>query len=162
MTVVPISLEAWAVRWRLPPEAMGELRRLYLPWEPPAAPAKGDPEAYAQSLIRLEAAQKGLYLWRNNVGALKDDTGRVVRYGLANDSAALNDKFKSSDLIGIRPFVVQSVHVGKLFGQFVAREVKAPGWDYTGTPRERAQAAFVHLVQANGGDACFATGTGTL
>lgn len=163
MTIpTPISLEAWAVRWRLPPEAMAELRLLYVPHGAPGASASGDPEAYAQSLIRLEAAQKGLYLWRNNVGAFRDDNGRFVRFGLANDSAQLNDKFKSSDLIGLRPLVIQPGHVGKLLGQFVAREVKAPGWTYTATPRERAQAAFVHLVQSNGGDASFTTGPGSL
>ena len=49
-----------------------------------------------------------LVLWRNNTGALRDDTGRQVRYGLAVGSA---------DLIGIL------APSGRMF----ALEVKAPG-----------------------------------
>jgi hypothetical protein len=162
--VTPVSLEAWAIRWGLPPEALAELRTLA---HQAAAPHPDDPppgqsEAWAQSAIRLEAARKGIYLWRNNVGALQDDTGRLVRYGLANDSAPVNKRLKSSDLIGLRPFVIQPEHVGRLFGQFVAREVKEPGWTYRGDDRERAQQTFIHLVQTNGGDAAFATGPGSL
>lgn len=171
--MVPVSLGAWAAKWRVPPEALAELRALS---HAVASPQPGDEpepirtgrggvsasEAWAQSAIRLEAAQKGIYLWRNNVGALKDDTGRLVRYGLANDSAQINKRLKSSDLIGLRPFLIQPEHVGRLFGQFVAREVKEPGWTFRGDDRETAQQTFIHLVQTNGGDAAFATGPGSL
>ena len=119
-------------------------------------------ETTIQDQIRLEASQAGLRLWRNNVGACRDTKGRLIRYGLANDSAAVNRALKSSDLIGIRPVVVTQEHVGRIIGQFVAREVKRSGWEYHGTPREQAQLRFIELVRSLGGDACFATGKGTL
>lgn len=161
--MIPVSVEAWAAKWGVPPEALAELRGVAHGAAPqPGADKSEQSEAWAQSAIRLEAAQKGIYLWRNNNGAFKDDTGRWVRFGLANDSAPVNKRFKSSDLIGLRPFVIQPEHVGRLFGQFVAREVKEPGWTYRGDEREAAQQTFIHLVQTNGGDAAFATGPGSL
>ena len=119
-------------------------------------------ETTIQDQIRLEASEAGLRLWRNNVGACRDTKGRLIRYGLANDSAAVNRALKSSDLIGIRPVVITPDHVGQTIGQFVAREVKRSGWTYHGTPREQAQQRFIDLVRSLGGDACFATGKGTL
>lgn len=162
--MIPVSLGAWAAKWGVPSEALAELRSLahgVAVAQPGDGPSEQS-EGWAQSAIRLEAARKGIYLWRNNVGALPDKTGRLVRYGLANDSAPVNKRLKSSDLIGLRPFVIQPEHVGRLFGQFVAREVKEPGWTFRGDDRETAQQTFIHLVQTNGGDAAFATGPGSL
>lgn len=119
-------------------------------------------ERDVQNLIRLEASRKGLRLWRNNVGAAYLQDGTFVRYGLANETKAMNDAIKSSDLIGIRPTLITAAHVGSVFGQFVAREVKASGWRYTGTTREQAQNAFLEIVLSLGGDAAFATGDDTL
>lgn len=113
-----------------------------------------------QQQIRLEAARQGTPLLRNNNGALLDTNGRMVRYGLGNDSKRLNEVFKSSDLIGIRPLLIRPEHVGKTIGQFFAVEVKKPGW--SGTPRtkhELAQAAFGRWVIQHGGYFQFATGT---
>lgn len=162
--MIPVSLGAWAAKWSVPPEALAELRGIAHAAAPqPGADKSEQSEAWAQSAIRLEAARKGIYLWRNNVGAFQDpNTERWVRFGLANDSAPVNKRLKSSDLIGLRPFVIQPEHVGRLFGQFVAREVKEPGWTYRGDEREAAQQTFIHLVQTNGGDAAFATGPGSL
>lgn len=129
---------------------------------PPEAPGAGKSEAWAQSVVRLEASEKGIACFRNNVGALKDERGRLVRYGLANDSAQMNEVIKSHDLIMCRPLTIQPWHVGHVLGQFVAREIKAPGWQYTGQGREPAQLAFANLINAKGGDAAFATGPGTL
>lgn len=140
---------------------MDELRRGFRPLAP-AVDGAPSAEAHAQSLVRLEAAALGIHLWRNNNGALKDDRGVPVRFGLANDNAAINKVFKSSDLIGIRPVTITPAMVGHVLGQFTAREMKRPGWTYADTPRERAQAAFIHAVQALGGDAAFATGEGSL
>ena len=134
----------------------------YTPPLPAEAPGAGKSEAWAQSVVRLEASEKGVKLFRNNVGVLEDKTGRPVRYGLGNDSAKMNEVIKSGDLIGIRPLVILPHHVGHTFGQFVSREVKSPGWQYTGQGRETAQLAWCNLVNSCGGDAAFATGPGTL
>lgn len=116
-------------------------------------------EAYAQSLVRLAAAREpGVTLWRNNVGVLTDERGRPVRYGLANDSAALNARIKSADLIGWRSTVITPAHVGQTLAVFASLEVKRPGWRYTGTEREVAQAAWRDMVRAAGGLADFTTG----
>jgi hypothetical protein len=119
-------------------------------------------ESAAQANVRLEASQKGARLWRNNLGATTDSRGNFFRYGLANDSAAVNKTMKSSDLIGILPIVILPEHVGHIFGQFLAREMKAPGWKYTGTEREVAQLNFINLINDLGGNAAFATGRGTI
>ena len=57
-------------------------------------------EAAVQAAIRIRASELGVRLFRNNVGACVDETGRVIRYGLANDSAQLQKRLKSSDLVG--------------------------------------------------------------
>lgn len=127
---------------------------------PPAV--KGTSEAAVQAAVRLEAARKGVRLFRNNVGALIDSRGIPVRYGLANESKQVNDVMKSADLIGWRPVLIGPQHVGQVIGQFVSREVKAVGWHYTGSDREPAQLAWAQLVTAGGGDAAFCAGVGTL
>jgi len=124
--------------------------------------ADGESEAAIQNEIRLEAASKGLHLFRNNVGVLLDVNARPVRFGLANDSKRLNDKLKSGDLIGWRRVVITQEMVGCTIAQFVSRECKRKDWKYSGDARETAQLAWARLVTASGGDACFATGTGTL
>jgi hypothetical protein len=115
-------------------------------------------EADIQAKLRLKASQCGMRLWRNNVGVLCDSTGRPIRYGLANDSAELNKVLKSSDLIGIRPVVITQDMVGKTIGQFVAREVKSSSWIFRNTNREKAQLAFINLINSLGGDAKFYNG----
>lgn len=120
-------------------------------------------ESAVQTIIRLEAARKGILLFRNNVGALQDKEGRYVRYGLANDSSAVNREVKSADLIGIRPVIIHPYHVGQRLGVFVSREIKAPDWRYNpNDEREQAQMRWIKLVEAAGGDACFAWSEGTL
>lgn len=125
-------------------------------------------EAYVQSLVRLEAPAKNVKLWRNNVGVLLDRNGRPVRYGLANDSEKLNRVIKSGDLIGWRPRLITLDDVGRIIAQFVSRECKPVGWRPApvGTSErylhEEAQRAWAGLINADGGDAAFATGEGTL
>jgi hypothetical protein len=110
-------------------------------------------EGDTQNNIRIEAAKIRMHLWRNNSGALQDVRGRLVRYGLGNDSTASNKMLKSSDLVGIWG------------GRFVSIECKAPGWSDPFAPgatrkpteRERAQRAWLDLVAREGGCACFAT-----
>lgn len=154
----------WAIRHGVGMLALHELADLFrLNGGDPMPPeVKGVSEAAVQSAVRLEAARKGVRLWRNNVGALKDSRGVPVRYGLANDSAQLNRTIKSGDLIGWRPVLITDAHVGSTVAQFVSRECKAVGWRYTGTEHEAAQLAWAKLVTAGGGDAAFCCGTGTL
>jgi hypothetical protein len=123
---------------------------------------KGTPEARVQDEARLLASKKGWRLFRNNVGVLKDERGVPVRYGIANDSPAMNKRIKSSDLIGIRPVVITQDMVGSTIGQFVAREVKKAGWKYKGTEHEQAQLAFGTLIIGLGGDFKFWSGEGEL
>lgn len=160
-----MNLHTWAARWNIPLECLRDLQTTlgtYTPTLDPASPAAGKSEAWVQSVVRLEASQKGVKLFRNNVGALKDERGRLVRYGLGNDTAAMNEVLKSADLVGFRSVVILPHHVGHRFAQFTSREVKAPGWQYTGADREAAQLAWANLVNANGGDAAFVTGEGSL
>jgi len=78
----------------------------------------------------------------------------MVRYGLGNDSAQVNAKLKSSDLIGITP-------VGGV-GVFTSYEIKKPGWRYAGTPREVAQLRWLELVVSLGGIGKFISDVGDL
>ena len=115
-------------------------------------------EAAIQQAIRLNIARSGIDLWRQNVGACQDQSGRLIRYGLLNDSKAINEKFKSSDLIGIRPMLVTSEWVGHVVGVFAAIECKESGWKLRpGDARGQAQHRFHELVRAAGGFAGFAT-----
>jgi hypothetical protein len=115
-------------------------------------------EAATQQLIRLEAARRGTPLLRNNSGACMDSTGRMIRYGLGNDSNKINEVFKSSDLIGICPVVITPDMVGRTLGVFLAVEVKAPGWEFSpGDDRAVAQKNFGDWVMNHGGLFRFAT-----
>lgn len=158
------SIYQWAIRWGVPLEGLTELQgifRLEGGHELPKA-ITGTSEAAVAAAVRLEAASKGVKLFRNNVGALLDARGVPVRYGLANESKRINEKIKSGDYIGWRPVLITPAHVGQSIAQFVSRETKAVGWRYTGAGREPAQLAWAQLVTAGGGDATFCTGVGTL
>lgn len=112
--------------------------------------------------VRLEASQLGIRLWRNNVGCFADDYNRLVRYGLANESSAINSVMKSGDLIGIRPVVIESHHVGTTIGQFVSRECKASNWTPDNSNHTKAQMAWCDLINSLGGDAQIVTSVGSL
>jgi hypothetical protein len=160
-----MNIHTWAARWNLPIECVRDLQLtlgIYTPPLPDDAPGVGKSEAWVQSVVRIEASRKGLHLFRNNVGALKDERGRMVRYGLANDTKQMNEALKSADLIGWRRVLIAPQHVGHIFAQFTSREIKEPGWQYTGKDREAAQLAWANMVNSHGGDAAFATGEGTL
>ena len=96
--------------------------------------------------------------WRNNSGAYQDEFGRLVRYGLCNDSASLNAKFKSSDLICCVPTLILPHMVGYHLGVFTALEIKDGDWKLTpGDKRGNAQANFHGLVRDACGFAGFVT-----
>lgn len=108
-------------------------------------------ESVVQAEIRQQAGQLGIYLFRNNNGACTDQTGRVIRYGLGNDSAVMNKRLKSSDLIGILPN-----------GKFLAVECKHSEWKWPKSMKHNnrltAQLAWINLIKHQGGVAGFATG----
>lgn len=114
-------------------------------------------ESTVQNQIRDVSAQLGDYAWRNNVGVLRDDTGRPVRYGLLNDNPKINKVIKSSDLIGLTRVFVTHEMVGQMLAVFTAVEVKEEGWTFNpSNTREVAQKAYIDLVLQAGGFAGFA------
>lgn len=153
-----MNFTRWALKYSIPHQAVAELQAMLgVDLTPPPAVA-GNSESGVQSRVRLQAARAGQYLFRNNVGACQDATGRLIRYGLCNESEKVNKVFKSSDLIGFNPVLIGREHIGLVIAQFKARECKPENWRYSGTERERAQLAFLQLVNMHGGDAKFTTG----
>lgn len=152
-----MTFQEWATKWGISAAALQDLRAIYVP---PPADIPGSSEAATQARLRVEAPKIGAALWRNNNGACTDDTGRMIRYGLANDSKKISDRFKSSDLIGITPVTVQPHHVGHRVGVFTAVEVKHPGWKRPENDRDRAQEAFLVTVCQLGGLGMFVTHEG--
>lgn len=158
------TYEEWRAAF---PQAAAALEQTLgaMPW--PVTPPGGDgkSEAWSQQQVRLQVAHAGALAWRNNVGATPSrcpDCGapqQPVRYGLANDSAALNERIKSSDLILCIPRVIQPQDVGRTIGQFGSIEAKRPGWSFTGKGREAGQMAWLSLIASKGGLAMFSTGT---
>lgn len=148
---MPTPFDSWARDWRVPAEALADLRQRLVHSSPPDALSGLQDEAWVQGLIRLRAPKMGWMLWRNNVGALLDKRGIPVRYGLANDSKAMNERIKSADLVGIRPRVVTQEDVGGTIGQFVSIEVKRPDWKWSGSPHEMAQLRWATIVTSLGG-----------
>ena len=154
-----MNLNEWEYLWGVPLAAVQDLKVRFGMVER-GGPTEAKSEADVQALVRLEVSKAGGRLWRNNTGVATAANGVPVRYGLANDSAAMNKILKSSDLIGLRPVVITPTMVGSTFGLFMAREVKRPGWFYTGSAREAAQLNFIQLVASLGGDAAFTNGGG--
>lgn len=143
------ELSAWQRKYNLPNVAMGELAMIFAP--PVPAVISATSEGATQSQIRCEAPYLGYHAYRNNNGAFKDDTGRWVRYGLANDSKKSNSVVKSSDLISIIPVTILPHHVGRVIGAFGSFEVKKPGWTKPENDRDRAQLNWGKIIISNGG-----------
>lgn len=157
-----INLFQWAQRHNIHPEALNELCYM-VGIQAHALQEPGHSESYVSKIVRVEASKNDCILWRNNVGALKDERGIPVRYGLANDTRKMNEKVKSHDLIGIRKVLITQHHVGMVFGQFLSRETKAEGWKFRpNDSHSLAQLKFAEIVLAYGGDAAFATSEGTI
>ena len=157
-----MNVKDWQYKWEVSDLALSELHASLVGEATPHTINPKTPEQVTQAAIRVEAAEKGMVMWRNNVGLAFDDRGNPIRFGLANDSAKMSKNIKSSDLIGIRPVTITLPMVGTTLGQFVAREVKRESWTYKGTQREVGQAKFLELILLYGGDAGFANAVGTL
>lgn len=110
-------------------------------------------ESDVQNLERLRASQRGWRLWRNNRGVLRNpETGRPVRFGLANETPAEGRTYASADLIGVAPTLITPAHVGLTLGLFVSVEVKAT--DVRPLQVPQAQRNWLALMQSLG---CIAT-----
>jgi len=144
------ALDEWARRWNIPDRAIDELCATAMHIN---VGRDDESEGRIQSMVRLAAARSGRYLFRNNSGAFKDETGRLVRYGLGNDSKKLNEHFKSADLIGWEAITIQHEHVGQRIARFLSVEVKRGDWKFSGSLAEMAQSAWAVLVNAQGGRA---------
>lgn len=115
-------------------------------------------ESELEQLVKVEAYKFGCSLLRNNSGALKDSTGRVVRYGLGAVSKKHDDQIKSSDEIGFTKITITQDMVGKTVAIFTAVEVKHPDWrPIPSDKRWKAQEAFINWVKNNGGIAFVTT-----
>lgn len=157
-----MNLTEWADRWGIPAAAIAELVALnHGDARPLSRPVMS--ESALQSLVRLEAAAKGKYLFRNNNGAFKDEkTGRWVRYGLHNESKPQNEHMKSADLIGIESVLITPDMIGNIIGRFLSREIKKPDWVWTGTPEEEAQLRWAAFINSKGGNAAIVNFEGSL
>lgn len=157
-----MDLMSWAIKWNIPQEAIEDLMRMKGIVGHSVETTGELSEAAISNLVRKEASDKGARLWRNNLGAAHMQNGSFLRYGLANESTAVNKVIKSADLIGIQPITITQKHVGRVIGQFMSREIKKSGWSYAGTDREKAQLNWADLILSLGGNACFAVGEGTI
>lgn len=155
--MVPIELRQWALRHHVSLEAIAELGAL-LGSNLPQPVADGASEARVQSEVRLAAPAKRMRLFRNNVGVLTNEYGTPVRYGLCNDSAQLNKRIKSADLVGWRVVTIAPEMVGSDIAQFTSLECKPENWTYRGDEHEEAQQRWAALVATDGGYAKFVTG----
>ena len=106
-------------------------------------------ESEIQQEIQLESPKHGVTLLRNNSGAFKDETGRLIRYGLGHTSN--NQPFKSSDLIGWTEVLITPKMVGTRVAIFTAVEIKSESWKPSNNDREQAQNNFIMWVKSRGG-----------
>lgn len=159
MSVRP-ELACWAQRHGISGSALSDLVDVLAgnDYSPPLVTDSAASESRQQSLVRLEAPKHGFWLTRNNVGALLDDRGVPVRYGLANESKGQNAIIKSGDLIGFRKRVIVNADVGTVIAQFASFECKHAGWVYRGDKHEQAQARWRDFINIHGGHAAFTTG----
>lgn len=158
-----MTLDQWAVLWGVPPAAMEQLRTLTLPITdaPRKAVSDAKSEAAVSERILLASAERDdLLMFRNNVGAWKHpETGRVVRYGLGNESKRVNETIKSADFIGIWRKRVTLADVGKDHGLLVSTEAKREDEPLNpNDPRTAAQLRWAQAINSFGGIATIYAG----
>ncbi len=95
-------------------------------------------ESNIQNAISLALSESGVPVFRNNVGAVKVEGGRFIRYGVGGAGG--------SDLIDVAPTVVTQEMVGKTIGVFIAVEVKSN----TGRATKQ-QEKFIQVIKGLGG-----------
>jgi hypothetical protein len=149
-----MTLNKWGDKWGVPYHAMIELSKVLAnPYHMPSD-QKEMSEDWVMSNVLLESSALGSRLWRNNVGATVTENG-FLRYGICNETPAVNKVLKSSDFIGCTPIVIDWTHVGRTFGIYTAIETKKQGWNFKGTEREVGQLNYINLVKSIGGIAGF-------
>lgn len=89
-------------------------------------------EADIMRQIQIAVCESGARLFRNNTGMVRQQDGRLIRFGLSVGSA---------DLIGFTPKIIN----GQKIAVFTAIEVK-----HKGKPT-RQQLAFLNMVKEFGG-----------
>lgn len=136
-------LLSWAMKWQVPQAAIDELMSMD---DLDDNGVVGPSEMPILRQCRLEADRLGGALYRNNSGATFDRNGRMIRYGLGNDSKKLNRDYKMPDLVGIAPG-----------GLFWGVEVKRVGWKGVSNDREKAQQNAGRHIESLGGIFGFAT-----
>lgn len=78
----------------------------------------------------------------------------MVRYGLGNESKAINAAIKSADLIGWKTITITPDMVGKQVAVFLSVECKREGWQSSpNDEHEQAQQRWADVVNAAGGEA---------
>ena len=97
-------------------------------------------EQQIQQEIRLALSRGPVRLWRNNTGAMRDERGQLVRFGLCPGS---------SDLIGYASIEVTPDMVGQRIAVLTAVEVKTPGGRVT--PEQQAFIAHLRGIGARAG-----------
>ena len=100
-------------------------------------------ETAVSNAIQLDLLGQPVRLLRNNVGGLKDRTGRFVAYGLGSSGGKVLRG--PSDLIGWRSVTITPDMVGQTIAVFAAVEVKDKAQP---TPE---QERFIAEVQQAGG-----------
>ena len=120
------------------------------------------PEGVAQQKVRERGSAWFMRLFRNNSGVLPNpNTGQPVRFGVGNESKAINKELKSSDLIGGTPIVITQEMVGKTVCIFTTIEAKAEGFkhkkSYPKKSREYGQLNWINLFKELGAIAGFAS-----
>ena len=90
-----------------------------------------------QQEVILACSRGDVRLWRNNVGKVLDQNGRMINFGLC---------VGSSDLIGYKTITVTSDMVGQRIAVFSALEIKGA----TGRPTAQ-QCAFLEQIKKAGG-----------
>lgn len=152
-------LNKWAQDHNITPAAMRALRLLLQAGYTNGDNVEGMSETAVDQRVCLEASRRGARLFRNNKGACINEYGNFMRFGLCNTTKKQGAELRSSDRVGIVPYVVRPYDVGRVLGIFWAVEMKKQGWKFNPhDEHEEGQQKFLNLILSLGGFAQFAQG----
>ena len=122
------------------------------------------PEQLATQKVCISASSLDARIFRNNSGGCKDETGRMIRFGLGNDGSKGNKQLKFGDYIGFTSIIITPDMVGQKIAVFTNLEIKPEGaMQKTMTAaaslgsRENLQWETCNFVKDYGGFAGFVT-----